>query len=149
MYLFNQSSVVFAVTGGTASVYVGQPLDTIKVKMQTFPNLYTSSFRCFVQTLRQDGISRGLYAGTVPSLLAQVSENAVLFFAYGICQKAVMLLRRKNDISQLNFAENALSGSCAGFFAAMVLCPTELIKCKLQAMRETVDQTDVTRKQRQ
>ncbi|VDN32626.1 unnamed protein product [Gongylonema pulchrum] len=32
--------------------------------------------------------------------------------------------------------ENAISGSLASVFAASVLCPTELVKCKLQAQRE-------------
>ena len=32
--------------GATASVYVGQPLDTIKVKMQTFPHLYPNLRIC-------------------------------------------------------------------------------------------------------
>ncbi len=30
---------------------VGQPLDTIKVKMQTFPHLYSNTVICFRQTL--------------------------------------------------------------------------------------------------
>ena len=50
-------------TGGIASVYVGQPLDTVKVKMQTFPTLYKNGLRCFLQTYAQDGIWKGLYAG--------------------------------------------------------------------------------------
>ncbi len=58
--------------GGTASVYTGQPLDTVKVKMQTFPALYRNAFHCFKKTLKNEGISRGLYAGTIPSLAAQV-----------------------------------------------------------------------------
>ena len=58
--------------GGITSVYVGQPLDTVKVKMQTFPTLYKNAWRCFVMTLRQEGVAHGLYAGTVPSLAAQV-----------------------------------------------------------------------------
>ena len=33
--------------GATASVYVGQPLDTLKVKMQTFPHLYPNLKICF------------------------------------------------------------------------------------------------------
>ena len=33
--------------GATASVYVGQPLDTLKVKMQTFPQLYPNLKICF------------------------------------------------------------------------------------------------------
>ena len=31
----------------------------------------------------------GLYAGTVPSLAANVAENSILFAAYGACQKLV------------------------------------------------------------
>ncbi len=61
--------------GGTASVYVGQPLDTVKVKMQTFPALYRNAFHCFRNTLKKEGITRGLYAGTVPSLAAQVIHS--------------------------------------------------------------------------
>ena len=53
-------------------MYVGQPLDTVKVKMQTFPALYRNAWQCFMTTLRQEGIAYGLYAGTVPSLAAQV-----------------------------------------------------------------------------
>lgn len=69
-------------------MYVGQPLDTVKVKMQTFPDLYRGMVGCFSQTLKRDGV-RGLYAGTVPALAANIAENSVLFAAYGVCQKAV------------------------------------------------------------
>ena len=64
--------------GATASVYVGQPLDTLKVKMQTFPKLYPNLPICFKQTLAKEGVVRGLYAGTVPSLAANVAENSIL-----------------------------------------------------------------------
>ncbi|KAK7074018.1 hypothetical protein SK128_004204 [Halocaridina rubra] len=43
---------------------------------------------CFMQTFKRDGI-RGLYAGTVPALAANIAENSVLFACYGLCQKAV------------------------------------------------------------
>ena len=82
------------------------------------------------------GLARGLYAGTIPSLAAQVSENAVLFLFYGACQRSVMYATGKQDVNQLSTVENAFSGSFAGFFASFVLCPTELVKCKLQAMKE-------------
>ncbi|ESN96828.1 hypothetical protein HELRODRAFT_187365 [Helobdella robusta] len=124
------------VAGGTASVYIGQPLDTVKVKMQTFPALYNNAFNCFLTTFKKEGIYRGLYAGTLPSLAAQVAENSVLFLGYGLCQKMVANMVDKKKISDLNVIENATSGSLAAFFSSLVLCPTELIKCKLQAMRE-------------
>ena len=75
--------------GGITTVYVGQPLDTVKVKMQTFPEMYKGGFDCLVNTFKKDGIYRGLYAGTVPALAANISENAVLFLFYGVCQKLV------------------------------------------------------------
>ena len=77
------------VLGGIAVTYVGQPLDTVKVKMQTFPSMYKGMIDCFVSTLKTDGITRGLYAGTVPAVVANVAENSVLFVAYGGCQKAI------------------------------------------------------------
>jgi len=48
-------------------------LDTIKVKMQMFPDLYKTALSCGVQTLKKDGIAKGLYAGTVPALSANIS----------------------------------------------------------------------------
>lgn len=75
--------------GGVALVYVGQPLDTVKVKMQTFPSMYKGMVNCFLQTLRTDGVIRGLYAGTVPAIVANVAENSVLFAAYGGCQRMI------------------------------------------------------------
>ncbi|KAI6188461.1 hypothetical protein M3Y98_00357400 [Aphelenchoides besseyi] len=121
--------------GGIANVYAGQPLDTVKVKMQTFPTLYNKWTTCFVDTFRLDGI-RGLYAGSVPALAANIAENAVLFTAYGYCQKTVCYMSEVEEVSKMSSLQNAFSGSLAAIFAAFVLCPTELVKCRLQAQRE-------------
>ncbi|RWS16888.1 mitochondrial ornithine transporter 1-like protein [Dinothrombium tinctorium] len=120
--------------GGCANVLVGQPLDTVKVKLQTFPHLYSNAFVCFRETLAKDGIFKGLYAGSVPALIANVAENSVLFCAYGFCQKTVQYVTGNEKPT---LPEKAVCGSMAGFFAAFTLCPTELIKCKLQALRES------------
>lgn len=65
--------------GGITGVYVSQPMDTVKVKMQTFPHLYNNMGTCMVQTFKKDGLFRGLYAGAVPAVAANVAENSVLF----------------------------------------------------------------------
>uniref|UniRef100_A0A1S4G8U7 Uncharacterized protein n=1 Tax=Anopheles gambiae TaxID=7165 RepID=A0A1S4G8U7_ANOGA len=122
--------------GGVALVYVSQPMDTVKVKMQTFPGLYKGLVNCTLQTFRRDGIVRGLYAGTLPAVVANVAENSVLFAAYG-CQQAVGRLVHKPAVADLSALENATAGFLAAFFSSFTLCPTELIKCKLQALRET------------
>lgn len=80
--------VSFFSSGGTACVFSGQPLDTAKVKMQTFPTLYRGFVDCFVSTYKQVGL-RGLYQGTTPALMANIAENSVLFMSYGFCQEVV------------------------------------------------------------
>ncbi|XP_066992024.2 mitochondrial ornithine transporter 1 isoform X2 [Anabrus simplex] len=121
--------------GGVAMVLVGQPLDTVKVKMQTFPALYQGMAHCFQQTLKKEGIARGLYAGTVPSIIANVAENSVLFTGYGACQKIVANITSQRT-EDLGIVANGTAGFFAAFFSSFTLCPTELIKCQLQAMRE-------------
>uniref|UniRef100_A0A914YNB0 Mitochondrial ornithine transporter 1 n=1 Tax=Panagrolaimus superbus TaxID=310955 RepID=A0A914YNB0_9BILA len=121
--------------GGIANVYAGQPLDTVKVKMQAFPQFYNNWTSCFVKTFNNDGI-RGLYAGTTPALIANIAENAVLFTAYGYCQKLVAAVIGCEDPSSMKPIHNAFAGSTAAVFAAGVLCPTELVKCRLQAQTE-------------
>lgn len=60
-------------------MYVSQPLDTVKVKLQTFPSTYKGMIDCTVKTFRRDGVARGLYAGSIPAVAANVAENSVLF----------------------------------------------------------------------
>lgn len=43
----------------------------------------------------------------------------------------------------MNTIENALAGSSAAFFASLVLCPTELVKCRLQSARETSNKSNI------
>lgn len=74
--------------GGAACVFSGQPLDTAKVKMQTFPKLYRGFIHCVVSTYKQVGL-RGLYQGTTPALMANIAENSVLFMSYGFCQQVI------------------------------------------------------------
>lgn len=93
-------------------------------------------FDCFLKTYRQDGIYRGLYAGSIPAVIANVAENSVLFAAYGGCQKAVAYGMKIENTKDLPVIGNAFAGFLAAFFSTFTLCPTELVKCKLQALRE-------------
>ena len=92
---------------------------------------------CFLfrDTWTKDGIVRGLYAGTSPALIANIAENSILFAANSLCQKFVAKISGK-PVENLSALENGLSGSLAAFWSCLALCPTELVKCRLQAMRE-------------
>ena len=39
-------------------------------------------------------------------------------------------------VENLSPLENGISGFLAAFWSSLALCPTELVKCRLQAMRE-------------
>nr|XP_061797690.1 mitochondrial ornithine transporter 1-like [Nerophis lumbriciformis] len=124
----------------------GQPLDTVKVKMQTFPGMYRGFVHCLLSTFRQVGV-RGLYKGTTPALLANVCENSVLFLSYGFCQDVVRYLAAVEAGRGLSDFQKASSGSLASIFSSLVLCPTELVKCRLQAMYEMEASGKITRGQ--
>lgn len=65
-----------------------------------------------------------------------IPANAALFFSYGQCKKLVSDVVKK-DVKKLNPTELGLAGSGAAVLAALVLCPSDLVKCRLQALRET------------
>ncbi len=127
--------LVSGMSAGAVNALVGCPMDTVKVKMQTFPKDNPSVTNTVVHTLRTAGFFRGLYAGLTPFLLANVGENAVLFVAYGQSQKFVSYLLGQEKERMSPFG-NAAAGSCAAVFSAMWLCPTEHVKCQLQVRRE-------------
>lgn len=104
--------VLAGITGGVASVFVGQPLDTVKVKMQLFPSMYGNMFSCFLNTVRQKGF-RGLYAGILPALASNCADNAIMFGTYGQCQKVVASMVGVDDPTDLNYIGNAAAGSMA------------------------------------
>lgn len=122
------------IVGGTTCAYTGQPLDTIKVKMQTYPSLYRSTWKCLRDTIRQEGFLR-LYAGALPAVAANVAENAVLFLSYGQCCKVVAWMCGV-EREKMTLFQKACSGSFAAVFAAFALCPPELVKCRMQTLGE-------------
>ena len=85
----------------------------------------------FRDTWAKDGLARGLYAGTAPSLIANIAENSILFAANGVCQKLIAQTTGKK-VEQLSAVENGFSGFLAAFWSSLALCPTELVKCRLQ-----------------
>ncbi|XP_064836980.1 mitochondrial ornithine transporter 1-like [Oncorhynchus masou masou] len=92
--------------------------------MQTFPSLYRGCLDCSLMAYRHDGL-RGLYQGSVPALLANLAENAVLFACYGTCQQLTRRVFGLGKGSHISDMQNALSGSLASVLSSLVLCPTD------------------------
>ncbi|CAH1985517.1 unnamed protein product [Acanthoscelides obtectus] len=123
------------VVAGTVYVYVGQPLDTCKTKMQTFPHLYKNGLQCLLKTARHDGL-RGLYAGTGPSLITSTSEYSILFFSYGGVKKFLKYMMGVPYSQHMSTLFYATAGCMSSFFSSLAICPTELVKSRVQVQKE-------------
>jgi len=130
------STFIAGALGGIGCVACGQPFDTVKTKMQTFPELYQKDgfARCMVSIYKTEGL-RGLYAGSVGALLTNCAENSILFSARSSTIAGVALFQKKNK-NELSNLEMAVAGSGAAFFSSIAVCPTEMIKNRMQATAE-------------
>ncbi|XP_068635035.1 mitochondrial carnitine/acylcarnitine carrier-like protein [Aristolochia californica] len=121
--------------GGAAQLICGHPFDTIKVKLQSQPAplpgqlpKYSGAIDAVKQTIAAEG-SRGLYKGMGAPLATVAAFNAVLFTVRG--QMEAFL--RSEPGAPLSVNQQIVCGAGAGFAVSFLACPTELIKCRLQA----------------
>ncbi len=121
--------------GGLACVLAGQPLDTMKVKLQTHPGVYKSLLQAISRTYWEDGI-RGFYAGATASVVSNAMENAVLFLSLTHCQRVVQWACGVQRTSDMSVPQRAIAGSLASIFSSIALTPSERVKCSLQVYRQ-------------
>lgn len=58
---------------GSVGIFIGFPLDMVKVKLQVFPDQYKSAWQCLKQSVQEEGFT-GLYKGCLPPILIQGSR---------------------------------------------------------------------------
>ncbi|XP_074358698.1 mitochondrial carnitine/acylcarnitine carrier-like protein [Apium graveolens] len=121
--------------GGAAQLICGHPFDTIKVKLQSQPvplpgqaPKFSGAIDAVRQTIATEGAG-GLFKGMGAPLATVAALNAILFTARGQMEA---LLKSQPD-SLLTVNQQILCGAGAGLAVAFPACPTELIKCRLQA----------------
>ncbi|KAF3449418.1 hypothetical protein FNV43_RR10146 [Rhamnella rubrinervis] len=100
--------------GGAAQLIVGHPFDTIKVKLQSQPVPLP---------------------GQPQVCWCMAAFNAVLFTVRGQME---VLLRSQPGVP-LTIEQQFVAGSGAGIAVSFLACPTELIKCRLQAQSALAD----------
>ncbi|XP_077235302.1 mitochondrial carnitine/acylcarnitine carrier-like protein [Tasmannia lanceolata] len=127
--------------GGVAQLICGHPFDTIKVKLQSQPTplpgqlpKYSGGIDAVKQTVAGEGL-RGLYKGMGAPLATVAAFNAVLFTARGQMEA---LLRSQPGVP-LSVEQQFICGAGAGVAVSFLACPTELIKCRLQAQSALAD----------
>lgn len=127
--------------GGAAQLICGHPFDTIKVKLQSQPvpppgqlPKYASAMDAVRQTLAAEGPG-GLYKGMGAPLATVAAFNAVLFTVRGQMEA---FLRSEPGVP-LTVNQQVVAGAGAGVAVSILACPTELIKCRLQAQSALAD----------
>jgi solute carrier family 25 carnitine/acylcarnitine transporter 20/29 len=116
---------------GSASVVVGHPMDTIKVRMQT------SSGNVSMWSLAKGygGVS-GLFRGISAPLSTACVINAIIFSSYGWSSRMYDQYygSTTDDLNAIHDSSTKafLCGSFSGLVQALVICPQEHVKCRLQ-----------------
>ncbi|XP_057313457.1 mitochondrial carnitine/acylcarnitine carrier protein-like [Hydractinia symbiolongicarpus] len=119
--------------GGICLVVTGQPLDTIKVRLQTQnvkageAPLYRGTFDCGKKIIQREGF-RGFYKGMATVLIGITPIIAISFFGFGVGKKL-----QTTDVKQeLTLPQIWNAGMVAGVFTTVVTVPPERVKCLLQ-----------------
>ncbi|XP_017723437.1 PREDICTED: mitochondrial carnitine/acylcarnitine carrier protein [Rhinopithecus bieti] len=105
--------------GGVCLVFVGHPLDTVKVRLQTQPPslpgqppMYSGTFDCFRKTLFRE--------------VSTYRSGALAGFGLG------KKLQQKHPKDVLSYPQLFAAGMLSGVFTTGIMTPGERIKCLLQ-----------------
>mmetsp|Transcript_13595 Transcript_13595/g.28513 ORF Transcript_13595/g.28513 Transcript_13595/m.28513 type:complete len:299 (-) Transcript_13595:2651-3547(-) len=126
-----------AAIGSVCCCYVGQPLDTVKVRMQTSPDQFSSVLGSTNHILRNEGIT-AFWKGALPTSGGMILENCMAFGVNEALKRAFP--DTKDSAASADgppsllkpFAMGAITGCCS----ATVLLPSEIVKAKTQVSTE-------------
>lgn len=116
----------------------GHPLDTIKVHIQSASaNAKVGIFSCTRDIIKTFG-PMGLYRGVLSPLSSTPLINATVFAGESFCSRLI-----KNDLNPV--ISTFMSGFCAGAFQTVVLCPTDVVKLKMQLTNTNLNTISLTK----
>ncbi|XP_042519374.1 mitochondrial arginine transporter BAC1 isoform X1 [Macadamia integrifolia] len=118
---------------GIATVVVGHPFDTVKVKLQKHNTeahgiKYRNALHCTSRILKNEGV-KGLYRGATSSFVGMAVEGSLFF---GIYSQTKQSLQGEVRSSRPQIQVIIPAAAYAGAIISFVLCPSELVKCRMQ-----------------
>lgn len=119
--------------GGMSLVFVGHPLDTAKVRLQTAPEgLYRNLLDCLQKTVRSDGI-RGLYRGMGAPLTTITPIFATYFWGFNIGKQLAVNMGMTCEDGTISTLGIMFGGGFSAIPGTVVMVPGDRIKVMLQA----------------
>lgn len=131
------------ISGGVARVMIGQPFDTIKVRLQVLgqgtalaaklppSEVYKDSMDCVRKMVRNEG-PLSFYKGTVAPLVGNMVLLGIHFPTFSNVRK---MLEGDDHYSNFSYTNTLLSGAAAGAAGSLVSTPVELVRTKMQMQR--------------
>ncbi|CAI2357853.1 unnamed protein product [Caenorhabditis sp. 36 PRJEB53466] len=116
-------------SAGLVEVCLMYPLDVVKTRLQ-LGQQDKGMVDCFVKTYKHEGIG-GFYKGILPPILAETPKRATKFFTF----EQYKGLFTHTDVPMP--VTMSLAGLFSGLTEAVVICPFEVVKVRLQADRNS------------
>ncbi|KAH0699720.1 hypothetical protein KY284_013935 [Solanum tuberosum] len=124
---------VAGLVAGVATVITGHPFDTVKVKLQKYNTeaggaKYKNGLHCATRILQTEGV-KGLYRGATSSFIGMAFESS---FSFGIYSQTKRFLQGEIDGGKPQPHAIVPSAAFGGAIISFILCPSELVKCRMQ-----------------
>ncbi|XP_069118326.1 solute carrier family 25 member 45-like [Argopecten irradians] len=120
--------------GGTAGYFVGYPLDTIKVQLQTQSKESRGLLAALSNTWKQ-GLTGGFYRGMSWPLFSTGFTTSIFYGVYG---NTLTFLEPDKSKQKSAYGKIVLAGSVAGFTQGFPVIPIDYIKVVLQSQISTL-----------
>lgn len=115
--------------GGIAQVLVGQPFDTVKVRLQSAPKgTYSGTLDVVRKLISNEGFS-GFFKGT---LMPLVGVGACVSVQFSVNEYMKRLYHQNSDKKTLSLHEYFNCGVVAGFSNGFLASPIEHVRIRLQ-----------------
>lgn len=137
---FKREFVAGGISGGIG-IFMGFPMDLVKVNLQYYPDRYKSGWQCLTSTLKENGI-KSLYRGCVPPIVTQGFMNAMLFGGESTAMKILQPELRRGEAGTA--VSGFLAGLAGGLTQSIFSVPIEVVKCTMQT-RHTISKVNVFR----
>lgn len=132
------TKIVAAVAAGALGVVVGNPTDTLKVRMQSegklppgAPRKYPSAMAAYGQIARAEGI-KTLWSGVQPNIARTALINACELATYDQIKYTLI----KTGVFEDSVPCHIAASLCAGFMAVVIGSPADVLKSRMMASAE-------------
>lgn len=121
--------------GGAAGVVAGQPLDTLRIRLQQPEHAHGSTARVWRAMAVREGW-RALFKGMSYPLLTSGVQNAITFCAYGMAARALSPRSESPEQqAELGMGATFLAGSFSGLAQCPLMIPIDVLKIRAQLQR--------------